>query len=138
MFQFPKNTIQILNPNQYIGTLIDTSEIFIEIDIENGKGYQLTEERRKLYLEKPVGNNPSTLIIDGLFMPIKRVNYKIKLIHDTKGKIRESLLFEIWTNGSITPKRSLQESLKLLLTLFYPLLFNSDFFSISSDKIKKY
>jgi DNA-directed RNA polymerase alpha subunit len=72
-----------------------------------------------------------------MFIPIKRVNYKIKLIHDTKGNIKESLNFEILTNGSITPKRSLQESLKVLLNLFYPLFLNPNFFEISDKVIKK-
>jgi hypothetical protein len=73
-----------------------------------------------------------TLRVDSLFMPVKKVNYKIKLIHDTKGNIKESLELEICTNGSITPKRALQESLKLLLTLLYPLLVNPHFLKISS------
>jgi DNA-directed RNA polymerase alpha subunit len=138
MFQLPKNSIQILNPNQYIGTIVDTSEIYLEIDIEHGKGYRLAEENLIKEIEKKNGKNPTTLFVDGLFMPIKRVNYKIKLIHDTKGNIKESLIFEIWTNGSITPKRSLQESLKLLLNLYYPLFLTKDFFSISSIFANKY
>ena len=138
MFQLPKNLVKIINPRQYIGTLIDTSEIFIEIDIENGKGYKLTEETKKKNLEKKVLNKPSTLLIDALFMPIKKMNYKIKLIHDTKGNIKESLILEIWTNGSITPKRSLQEALKILMNLFYPLFLSPAFLSLSSEVSKKY
>ena len=71
-------------------------------------------------------------------MPVKKANYKTKLIHDTKGNIKESLIFEIWTNGSITPKRSIQEALKILLKLFYPLYINSDFLSVSSRLAKNF
>jgi DNA-directed RNA polymerase alpha subunit len=70
-------------------------------------------------------------------MPIKKVNYKIKLIHDSKGNIKESLNFEILTNGSITPKRSLQESLKILMNLFYPLFLNPTFLNVSEKLLKK-
>lgn len=134
MFNLPKNSIKIINPEQYIGTLIDSSEIYIEIDIENGKGYRLTEESRKNNSQSVISNQkPSTLFIDTLFMPVKRVNYKIKLIHDTKGNIKESLSLEIWTNGSLTPKRSLQESLKILMNLFYTLFVTPDFLNISSN-----
>ena len=66
------------------------------------------------------------------------MNYKIKLIHDTKGNIKESLILEIWTNGSITPKRSLQEALKILMNLFYPLFLSPAFLSLSSEVSKKY
>jgi DNA-directed RNA polymerase subunit alpha len=139
MFNLPKDSLKILNPNQYIGTIVDTSEFYMEIDIESGKGYSLTEETRKKTSYKTVSNlRPSTLFIDAIFMPIKRVNYKIKLIHDTKGNIKESLNLEIWTNGSITPKRSLQEGLKILLNLFYSLFITPDFLKVSSELSKKF
>jgi DNA-directed RNA polymerase subunit alpha len=141
MFNLPKNSVRILNPDQYIGTIVDTSEFYMEIDIENGKGYQLIDENRKkagYKNSKVYSSKPSTLFVDALFMPIKRVNYKIKLIHDTKGNIKESLNLEIWTNQSITPKRSLQEALKILMNLFYTLFLTPDFLSISSKISKKF
>ncbi len=138
MFQLPKNSFKIINPNQYICTLVNHSEFYLEIDIEKGKGYRLTEEtRRKNIQEKFVPVKPATLLVDALFMPVRKVNYKIKLIHDTRGNIKESLNIEILTNGSITPKRSLLESIKVLMGIFYPLLINDNFLTVSSNKIKK-
>ena len=132
MFQLPKNNFKILNPNQYICTIVDNSELYIEIDIENGKGYKLTEEIRKYENQQNSSlTKPSTLIIDAIFMPVKRVNYKIKMIHDTKGNIKESLTLEVWTNGTISPRRSLQESLKILMNLFYPLFIDDNFMNLS-------
>lgn len=136
MFQLPKNSLEIINPNQYIGTLLDNSELYIEVDIENGKGYKLTEESRQQNWDEILTNKGSTLLVDALFMPIKRTNYKIKLINDTKGNIKESLILEIWTNGSITPKRSLQESIKVLMNLFYPLFLCSQSFLTLSSEIR--
>jgi DNA-directed RNA polymerase alpha subunit len=87
MFQLPKS-LKIINPNQYICT-INNSEFYLEIDIEKGKGYKLTEEtRRKNIQEKFVVVKPTTLLVDAIFMPVRKVNYKIKLIHDTQGNIR--------------------------------------------------
>ena len=40
LFQLPENSLKIVNPSQYICTIIDNSEFYIEIDIENGKGYR--------------------------------------------------------------------------------------------------
>ena len=138
MFHLPKNTVSILNPNQYICTLVDNSEFYLEIDIENGKGYKLTEENRKNKNEKIFHlKDPSTLFIDSVYMPIRKVNYKIKLIHDTYGNIKESLHLEVITNGSISPKRSVYEGLKLLLELFYSLFLTPNFLEISSRLKKK-
>jgi DNA-directed RNA polymerase subunit alpha len=137
MFKLPKEHLKIINPHQYICTIVDDSELYIEIDIENGKGYKLTDEIRKNSKEQNfLPTKPSTLLIDAIFMPIKRVNYKIKMIHDSKGNIKESLNLEIWTNGSISPRRSIQEGLKVLVKLFYPLFINENFLVISS-KLEK-
>ena len=133
MLYLPKNAFQIINPEQYICTIIDTSEFYIELDIENGVGYQLADETRKKNTpEKLFLLKPTTLLVDAIFMPVKRVNFKIKLIHDSYGNIKESLQLEIVTNGSITPKRSLQEAIKILINLFYPLLLTPELASISS------
>jgi DNA-directed RNA polymerase subunit alpha len=139
MLQLPKTHLKIINPNQYICTITDKSELYLEIDIEKGKGYRLTEENRKRNMDEKLSpSRPSTLLIDSIFMPIKKVNYKIKLIHDTNGNIKESLNLEILTNGSITPKRSIQESLKILMSLFYPLFITPNFLAVSSTLAKKF
>jgi DNA-directed RNA polymerase subunit alpha len=138
MFQLPKNSLKIINPNQYICTIVDNSEFYLEIDIEKGKGYKLTEEiRRRNLQEKFIAIKPTTLLVDALFMPVRKVNYKIKLIHDTQGNIKESLNLEIVTNGSLTPKRSLYEAIKILMNIFYPLFINGNFLAVSSHAIKK-
>jgi DNA-directed RNA polymerase subunit alpha len=139
MFQLPKGYATIINPHQYICTLVDDSEFYLEIDIESGTGYRLSEDNRKRKIINKVANRkPSTLFVDSLFMPIRKVNYKIKLIHDTKGNIKESLSIEILTNGAITPKRAIQEALKSLLSLFSPLFLTPTFLEISSKLAKKY
>jgi DNA-directed RNA polymerase alpha subunit len=40
------------NPNQYICTIVNNSEFYLEIDIEKGKGYKLTEETRRKIFKK--------------------------------------------------------------------------------------
>lgn len=137
MFQLPENHVKIINPNQYICTLTTSEEFYIEIDIESGKGYRLAEENRKKKIEKKLlPSRPSTLFLDSIFMPIKKVNYKIKLIHDTKGNIKESLNIEVITNGSITPKRSIQDSLKILMNVFYRLFLPNNLFQHGYEKRK--
>lgn len=138
MFNLPKNKIKIINPNQYICTIVDDSELYLEIDIENGKGYKLADQSRKLLEHTFSPVKPSTLFVDAIFIPVLKVNYKIKLIHDTQGNIKESLNLEIVTNGSITPKRSIQEALKLLMELFSSLFLDRNFLSISSELSKNF
>ena len=134
LLNLPEDNLKIVNPSQYICTIVDNSELYIEIDIEHGKGYKLCEENRRQKFEYQLLNNqPSTLYVDALFTPIKKVNYKVKLINDFNGNIKESLILEITTNGSITPKRCLKEAIKILINLFYSLFIGADFLSISNN-----
>jgi DNA-directed RNA polymerase subunit alpha len=134
MIYLPKNSFQIINPEQYICTLVDESNFYLEMDLENGTGYQIVDEYRKKNIQEKLSlSKPTTLPIDAIFMPIKKVNYKVKLIHDSYGNIKESLYLEILTNGSITPKRSLQEAIKILLGLFYKLFLTPPLFILSSN-----
>jgi DNA-directed RNA polymerase subunit alpha len=138
MFYLPKDSFQILNPEQYICTIVDDSNFYLEIDIENGIGYQLMDECRKKDIQEKLSIlKPTTLPVDSIFTPVRKVNFKIKLIHDSFGQIKESLLLEILTNGSLTPKRSLLEAVKILIHLFYPLLLNRQLI-ILSNKFQKY
>jgi len=134
MFNLPKDLINIMNYRQYVCAIMDTSELYLEIDIESGKGYRLTEDVRRKNIEETLSlSRPSTLLIDALFIPIRNVNYKIKIINDTKGNLKESLNLEILTNGSVTPARSLYEAIKFLMDLFYPFLITHNFFAISNE-----
>ena len=139
MFRLPPDCFKILNPAQYICTLLDDSEFYLEVDIENGKGYRTIEEVNKLKANEIFHPYiPTTFFIDTIFMPVKKVNYKVKLIHDTRGNIKESLTLEILTNGSTTPKRSLQDSLKILLSLFYSVAATPTFLKVASEFSKEF
>jgi len=133
MFKLPKEKLQILNPNQYICTIFSSKHLYIEIDIEHGMGYKLANElKTNDFSENFFPNHGSTLKMDANFMPIKKTNYKVKLIHDTKGNIKESLQMEIITNGSISPKRSILESIKILMNILYPLFVTNNFKDLSN------
>lgn len=138
MLYLPKDLFQVLNPEQYICTLVDDGNFYVEVDIENGTGYQLSEELRKKNLHEKLSLlKPTTLLVDAIFMPVKKVNYKIKLIHDSLGNIKESLFLEITTNGSISPNRSLQEAMKILLSLYSSLFITPNLLKLSSYYLTK-
>jgi DNA-directed RNA polymerase subunit alpha len=132
MFKLPKNKVQILNPNQYICSVLTPTELFIEIDIDSGKGYSLVNYTNRYIKRKKFSDDKgSTLLIDAIFNPVKLVNYKIKLIYDSKGNLKEALHLEIFTNGSLTPYRSLLEAIKILLNVFVSLLAYSNLLKLN-------
>jgi DNA-directed RNA polymerase subunit alpha len=109
------NYITLINPNQYITTVFESQIFEMEILIEQGKGYRIVDEQKRI-------KNSDFFLIDANFSPVKKVNYKIKVIPEERDDVKESLIFEIWTNGSILPKRAFKESIKVIIKLFYPLL----------------
>ena len=131
--------IQILNPSAYICTITDKSLFYLEVDIEKNKGYSLNENtkfediKNILYPLKP-----NTLLIDSIYMPIINVNYKVKIINDIKGHIKESLYMNITTNGTVSPHRCLKEALKILLKLLIPLFLDSEFLNLYSELLISY
>nr|AEQ94241.1 photosystem I 5 kDa protein [Eutreptia viridis] len=95
--------IKIVNSNQYLGT----NTIFEGIEIQIGIGYFKDLKKKEKY-EK----NNHILLGRNNFNPIERVNYKIKKIISSD-KLEEQVLLEIWTNGSITPKKALIQALNI-------------------------
>jgi len=107
--------ITLINPNQYITTILDNSNLEIEFKIERGVGYrlnnQITNEQAINFLD-----------IDAIFMPVRRVNYTVDIVPSASGELQESLTIDLWTNGSILPTDALQESSKFIVSTFSSLI----------------
>ena len=66
--------------------------------------------------------------LDVTFTPVSKVNFQINVDRNSE-KNKEIITFEIWTNGSITPKRAIQESCLNLAQDFYNLFCHVNEFS---------
>jgi DNA-directed RNA polymerase subunit alpha len=51
-------------------------------------------------------------------MPIHKMNFEVKEIYKNSKLIKEDLFLDIWTNGSITPKKSILSSSNIIIDLF--------------------
>lgn len=143
MLKLPKNTLLVVNPDLPICSIINQSEFFLELKIEHGRGASLNNQE-KLKANSSCGILSSALFLDTIFSPVKRVNYQVRIIYDSNGNLKESLVLEILTNGSITPKRALQDAFKSLLNLFFPLIATKNILEIvqhfnsnGTDLVKK-
>ena len=68
------------------------------------------------------------LPLDVTFTPVSKVNFQINVNRNSE-KNEETIVLEIWTNGSITPKRAIQESCLALSQDFYNLFCRVNEFS---------
>nr|ARW68766.1 RNA polymerase a-subunit [Palisada sp.] len=124
LFDLPPE-IEIIDPKQYIATVCNNTIFEMEFKIEQGNGYKL--------VDKAIDNNSMDFLqIDAIFMPAKKVNYRIEEQKTTSPETTEKLFVEVWTDGSISPQEAISQGAKILTNLFYPLT-NIHFKSHNND-----
>jgi len=105
--------IDIANPNLHIATLTDKkAELQLEAKIEKGIGYVPVEEMKKKKLE--VG----AILIDAIFTPVKKVNFKIENVRVGEKTDFENLHLEIETDGTITPEEAFSRATDIVVDHF--------------------
>jgi len=103
--------VEIVNKDLYLGSLADKkSHLEAELTAEKGYGYSLAEERDA----GTIGLIP----LDASFSPVNRVNYKIETARLGRMTNLDRLVIEIWTDGTIEPKKALEEAAKILVDHF--------------------
>ena len=118
-------TLNILNPNHYIATISEQTNLELELKIESGTGYLVLNDDSQ-------SNSNDFLNIDLLFTPVKNVNYEIRDSYKVDEKITEILDLEITTDGSITPLEALNKSSQILQALFGGLIIDESKNNVSS------
>jgi len=102
-----KGDLEVVNKDQYIATLTDaSSSLDMELTVESGVGYRpINTEGRKV-----VGLIP----LDCDFTPIERVSLGVEQARKGQETDLDAVVIGVTTDGSITPKDSLLESVKIL------------------------
>jgi len=108
--ELPDN-ISLVDTQQYIATLTNKGDLKMELLIAQGQNY-LTNSKTGYFL--PEG----FLAVDAVFMPVTQVNFFIETSPANSVSELESLILEVWTNGSITPSEALSFSAEILENTF--------------------
>jgi len=105
------DNLKIINPTQYIAVISSNVELTMELRISSGTGYKLVNSNS-------IRNGKDFIEIDAIFTPIQRINYYVENIYTKPRLLKENLIFEIWTNGSITPEYAIKNASEILINLF--------------------
>ncbi len=92
--------LEILTPDQQIATLDKGALLDMELVIKEGRGYVPAERNEEE--EEPVG----TIRLDAIYSPIKKVNFVVTNARVGQRTDYDRLALEIWTDGSIVPRKS--------------------------------
>nr|YP_536973.1 RNA polymerase alpha subunit [Neopyropia yezoensis]Q1XDJ5.1 RecName: Full=DNA-directed RNA polymerase subunit alpha; Short=PEP; AltName: Full=Plastid-encoded RNA polymerase subunit alpha; Short=RNA polymerase subunit alpha [Neopyropia yezoensis]ABJ91301.1 DNA-directed RNA polymerase alpha subunit [Neopyropia yezoensis]AGH27619.1 RNA polymerase alpha subunit [Neopyropia yezoensis]QFZ66955.1 RNA polymerase alpha subunit [Neopyropia yezoensis]ULU28934.1 RNA polymerase alpha subunit [Neopyropia len=121
--------IEVVDPRQYIATICNNTIFEMEFKIEKNCGYRLAE---KAVDELSV----DFLQVDSVFMPVNKVNYKVEEVRIGSNSIKDRLIIQIWTNGSISPQEAISQGATVLTNLFCSLR-NLDFKSADNYRSKE-
>ena len=107
--------VLVLNPDAKIAKLGKDAVLNADMIVKSGRGYIPSEENKDENM--PIGVIP----IDSIFSPVIRVNFQVR--NSRVGRIidYDKLIIEIWTDGSIEPRKALITAAKILsdqLSLF--------------------
>ncbi len=100
--------VEILNPDLFICNLAEGAELNMKINVSRGRGYVRADQNKKDNM--PIGVLP----VDSIYTPIEKVNYQVENTRIGLQNIYDKLTLDIWTDGSISPEKSLSLAAKIL------------------------
>ncbi len=102
--------VEVLNPEHHIASITDkNTELVIEMKIQKGLGFVPKEIIQKNKME--IG----MIALDAIFTPIRRVNYDVENMRVGDRTDFNKLKISIETDGSITPKETLEKSIFIMI-----------------------
>ena len=107
---------EIMNPDQLIMTLDSNADVEIEANIETGKGYvsaEVAEDENKVIGE---------IKLDAMFSPVIRASYKVENSRVGQVTDYDKLIFEVETNGVITPDDAIALASRILQDQLQPFI----------------
>lgn len=122
--------IEVLNPETHIATLSKDGELKAEIMVSFGRGYIEASSKEK---DLPVDFIP----VDSIHSPIRRVNYRVDSARVGQRTDYDSLILEVWTDGSLKPEEAVPLGYKILKEQLQVFMnFNEDIEPKSTEKEK--
>ena len=101
------DNIKVINPEQIIATLEKNAKFKVEMIVTFNRGYiEASAQKENL----PLGFIP----IDSIHSPIRRVNYTVTNARVGQKTDYDSLILQVWTDGSISPEEAVPLGYKIL------------------------
>jgi len=122
--------VEIVNKDLFLANLADSkSRLKMEMVAERGYGYLPSEERKS--------NKLGLIILDAIFSPVTRVNYKVETTRVGRQTDLDRLVLEINTDGTIDSYEALKYGAKTLISFFNQIINPKDFSSEEKTKTRQ-
>ncbi|MBZ7986569.1 DNA-directed RNA polymerase subunit alpha [Campylobacter canadensis] len=115
--------VEVVNPDIYIATINEDTELSFTLIVEKGIGYVASEDLRER-------NSNDFISIDAFFNPVRNVSYKIENVLHEDNPDHEKIVFDITTDGQISPEDAFKNALEAMYQ-------QMSVFEKITDKVKK-
>ncbi|MDI7267762.1 MAG: DNA-directed RNA polymerase subunit alpha [Myxococcota bacterium] len=104
----PQNeTLKVINPDHHVAAISKGGRLAMELTVTTGRGYQPADRSQ-------VGGSIGAIPIDGLYSPVRKVNYLVTNARVGQITDYDKLTMEVWTNGTLGPQDALAYAAKIL------------------------
>src|SRR5699024_9263243 len=100
--------VEIVNKDLHIATINEDGKLYMELELEKGRGYVVAEKNKDE--EHSVGVIP----IDSSFTPVEKVNFDVTNTRVGQRTDYDKLVLEVWTNGTINADEATSLGSKIL------------------------
>jgi len=99
--------VDVVNPDLPLATLNEDGELNFTLEIAKGIGYVPSEDLREEV-------DSSAITLDAFFTPVRKANYSIENVLVEDNPDYEKIIFEIETDGQITPVEAFANALETM------------------------
>lgn len=105
--------VEILNKDLVIANLSEGGVLDMELHARMGRGYVGADQNKELnqHSNTAIG----TIFTDSIYTPVERISYQVEPTRVGQNTKYDRLVFEIWTDGSISPEKALALGAKILV-----------------------
>ncbi len=100
--------IEILNRDHVICHLDEGASLYMELTVEQGKGYVAADKNRPE--DAPIG----LISVDALFSPVRKVSYKVEPTREGQVLDYDKLTLNLETDGSVSPEDAIAYGARIL------------------------
>jgi DNA-directed RNA polymerase subunit alpha len=110
--------LEVLTPDIHIATVDKGAEMHAELYVKKGRGYVPSE------MNKEEDQSIDMISIDAVHSPVRKVIYNVEKARVGRATDYDRLVFEIWTDGSISPLKVISKSSRMLIDHFNLFVFD--------------
>jgi DNA-directed RNA polymerase subunit alpha len=91
-------TVEVMNPDAYIGSIEDAGRLEMRLTVRRGRGYVSADDNKR------PGMALGVIPIDSIFSPVRRVAYSVESARVGQRTDFDKLTLEVETNGALDPE----------------------------------